>query len=263
VELMLPISVTGLNFSYLPGQPVLEEVSFEIQPGCITSILGPNGSGKTTLLKLLLGLKKPDTGCINIFEKSLDSMPLQERARRLAYVPQKHSAIFSYKAIEVVAMGRLPYAGLFCRVTGKDRDLAMQNMQKLGISHLADRSYTEISGGEQQLVLVARALTQGADILILDEPVAGLDYGNQLMLLKHLRNLAGSGITCIKTTHYPEHALWTSDYAIFLKRGRVVASGNSEKIITSEMLANIYGTAIRVIETNTGANKIRTCVPEF
>ncbi len=260
---MLPISVENLNFAYLPGKPILEQVSLSIQPGSITSILGPNGSGKTTLLKLLLGLQRPDAGMIKIFEKNIAEMSPQERAKRLAYVPQKHSAIFSYQAADVVAMGRLPYAGLFCRVSSADRQLAMQNMERLGIEHLAERSYTEISGGEQQLVLVARALTQGADILILDEPVAGLDYGNQLMLLKHLRNLAGSGITCVKTTHYPEHALWTSDYAIFLKKGRVVASGNSEEIITSEMLETIYGTKIKILETNTGANKIRTCVPEF
>lgn len=260
---MLPVSVENVNFAYLPGKPVLEQVSFSIQPGSITSILGPNGSGKTTLLKLLLGLHQAESGIIKICEKDIATLPLQERAKRLAYVPQKHSAIFSYQAADVVAMGRLPYAGLFCRVSSKDRQLAMQSMEKLGIAHLAERSYTEISGGEQQLVLIARALTQGADILILDEPVAGLDYGNQLMLLKHLRNLAGSGLTCIKTTHYPEHALWTSDYAIFLKKGRVIASGNSEEIITSEMLEMVYGTKIKVLETNTGANKIRTCVPEF
>ncbi len=260
---MLPIEVSGLEFAYQPDKPVLRQVSFSIKAGCVTSILGPNGSGKTTLLKLILGLQQPSSGTIKILGRDIGEMLPVDRARRLAYVPQQHNAMFSYRAEDVVALGRLPYTGLFCRLSDKDRDLARQNMERLGILRLADRAYTEISGGEQQLVLIARALTQGADILVLDEPVAGLDYGNQLMLLHYLRTLAGSGITCIKTTHFPEHALWTSDQAIFLKDGCLEACGDSEKIITSEMLQKVYGTGIRVLEADTGTHKIRTCVPDF
>lgn len=260
---MQPLTVENLSFAYDTGKLVLDNVSFSILPGSVTSILGPNGSGKTTLLKLLLGLQKPLTGSVKVFDRDLTSMSLTERARKLAYVPQKHSAVFSYRVADVVAMGRLPFAGIFCRVSDDDYQLAFQSMQKLGIEHLADRSYTGISGGEQQLVMVARALVQQADILILDEPVAGLDYGNQLMLLEHLRNLARSGITCIKTTHYPEHALWTSDQAVFLKAGKIVATGNSAEIINPEMLKTLYNVNVRVVETNTGAHTIRTCVPEF
>lgn len=260
---MSAIVVENLCFHYDNRKPVLDNLSFTIETGSVTSILGPNGSGKTTLLKLMLGLKKPVSGTVAIAGRPLDQIPLAERAKLLAYVPQQHSPIFSYKALDVVAMGRVPHAGIFCSLTKTDLEIARQNMARLGIEHLADRPYTEISGGEQQLVLVARALSQGAGILILDEPVAGLDYGNQLLLLKHLRNLAGSGITCIKTTHYPEHALWTSDQAIFIKNGRIAACGRSEEIINSEMLQQIYGAKINVLETNAGAYKIRTCVPEF
>ncbi|HNS09734.1 MAG TPA: ABC transporter ATP-binding protein [Candidatus Ozemobacteraceae bacterium] len=260
---MPAIAVENLCFHYDSRKPVLDSLSFTIEAGSVTSILGPNGSGKTTLLKLLLGLKQPVSGTILIAGRPIDQIPLAERAKLLAYVPQQHSPIFSYKSLDVAAMGRVPHAGIFCSLKKNDLEIARQNMARLGIEHLADRPYTEISGGEQQLVLIARALSQGAGILILDEPVAGLDYGNQLLLLKHLRNLAGSGITCIKTTHYPEHALWTSDQAIFIKNGRVAACGSSEKIINSEMLQQIYGAKINVIETNAGAYKIRTCVPEF
>ncbi len=260
---MQPISVENLSFAYKPGKTILENISFSIRSGCITSVLGPNGSGKTTLLKLLLGLNQPTSGTIRIFDRNITDMSFSERARRLAYVPQQHKAVFSYKVADIAAMGRLPHSGIFCQITAADEKIARENLEKMGILHLAECSYTEISGGEQQLVLIARALSQGADILILDEPVAGLDYGNQLLLLKHLRNLAGSGITCIKTTHYPEHALWTSDDSIFLKNGRIAACGNSNQIIDSEMLQSIYGTRINVIETNTGAHKMRTCVPEF
>ena len=260
---MLPIEVENLCFAYHQQKPILQNVSFKVQPGSVTSILGPNGSGKTTLLKLLLGLLHPDSGSIRVFGVDLQPTPLAERAIRMAYVPQQHNAAFAFRSEDVVAMGRLPYSGLFCRISSSDRQLAHENMKKLGILHLAECPYTEISGGEQQLVLLARALTQGAEILVLDEPVAGLDYGNQLLLLKHLRNLAGSGITCLKTTHYPEHALWTSGNAIFLKNGRVIASGCSAEIITSELLLDVYGTGIKVLDADTGTHKIRTCVPDF
>ncbi|NCB37478.1 MAG: ABC transporter ATP-binding protein [Erysipelotrichia bacterium] len=259
---MLPLEVENLNFAY-ETRNILENISFTIQPGTVTSILGPNGSGKTTLLKLLLGLHKPANGTIKIFGNNLNEITLVERARKMAYVPQRHNAIFSYKVRDVVAMGRLPYSGIFCHLNDADFEHAQLCMNKLGIEHLAERPYTEISGGEQQLALIARALTQEAKILVLDEPVAGLDYGNQLLLLKQLRNLARSGITCIKTTHYPEHALWTSDRAIFLKAGKIIAAGRSEEIINPEMLKILYNADIMVIETNTGAHKIRTCVPEF
>lgn len=260
---MLPVEVENLCFAYNPATPVLKNVSFTIAPGTLTSILGPNGSGKTTLLKLILGLQKRSSGRISIYGQDLDILSLKERALKMAYVPQRHNAVFSYKVIDVVAMGRLPYSGIFCRITDHDYQLANACLKRLGVDYLAERPYTAISGGEQQLALVARALVQQADILILDEPISGLDYGNQLLLLEQLRNLARSGITCIKTTHYPEHALWTSDNAIFLKDGQILAAGKAEDIINSAMLKQLYNASIKVIETNTGAHKLRTCVPEF
>lgn len=260
---MLPIAVKDLSFAYANSSPVLTDVSFVIEPGTLTSILGPNGSGKTTLLKLILGLKKPAKGKIEILGQDLAELSLKERATKMAYVPQRHNAVFSYNVIDVVALGRLPFAGIFCRINDDDYQHALESLKKLGIEHLAQRPYTAISGGEQQLALIARALVQQAEILLLDEPISGLDYGNQLMLLEQLRNLARTGITCIKTTHYPEHALWTSDNAIFLQKGKVIAAGKAVDIINSATLKQLYNVNIKVIETNTGAHKLRTCVPEF
>ncbi len=260
---MFPVTVDNLSFAYNTGTSVLRNVSCTIEPGTLTSILGPNGSGKTTLLKLILGLQKPAQGRILICGRDLAELSLKERAQKMAYVPQRHNAVFSYKVIDVVALGRLPFSGLFCRISDHDYQLARGSLERLGVGHLAERPYTAISGGEQQLALVARALVQQAEILILDEPISGLDYGNQLLLLEQLRNLARSGITCIKTTHYPEHALWTSDNAIFLKEGQIIAAGKAEEIINSAMLKKLYNANIKVIETNTGAHKLRTCVPEF
>lgn len=259
---MHPLRVENLSFSWGPHKTI-NEVSFSIEAGTVTSILGPNGSGKTTLLKLMLGFLKPLSGRVMLGDQDLASLDLTMRAKKMAYVPQRHSAVFAYRVLDVVTLGRVPYSNIFCRITDKDYQLAGECLDQLGIAHLAGRSYTEISGGEQQLVLIARALVQQAEILIMDEPVSGLDYGNQLMLLKQLRRLSQSGITCVKTTHYPEHALWTSDRAIFIRAGKILAAGNSTDIINPNNLKELYNADIRVLESDAGSHKMRTCVPVF
>lgn len=259
---MALLSAENLSFAW-GRKKVIDSVSFAIEPGTVTSILGPNGSGKTTLLRLLLGFLKPLSGKVHLGDSDLSTISLSERAKKMAYVPQRHTAVFAYRVLDVVALGRVPYANIFCRIGENDYRLAAETLEQLGISHLSERPYTEISGGEQQLVLIARALVQQADILIMDEPVSGLDYGNQLMLLRQLRRLSQAGITCIKTTHYPEHALWTSDHAIFIKQGQIVASGASSQIINSKTLKELYNADISILESNAGSHKMRACVPIF
>lgn len=260
---MYPIKVENLSFAYNEARPILKNLSFNIEEQKIVSILGPNGSGKTTLLKSLLGLLTPSEGKISIFGEPLSSLSLKERARKLAYVPQKHKAVFAYKVLEVVAMGKLPYSGVFCTTTQAHYDEAEQILEKMGLSYLKDRHYNEISGGEQQLAMICRALLQEAEILVLDEPVTGLDYGNQLMLLKKLKELSAAGVTCVMTTHYPEHALWTSTHSIFLKNGQLVAEGETENIINTDMLYELYNAQIRVLNTEINQVNIATCVPIF
>ncbi len=260
---MYPISVENLNFAYSPDTGILKNISFNIEPKTVISVLGPNGSGKTTLLKTLLGLLTPTSGKIKIFGKDLNSLSLKDRAKKLAYVPQRHRAVFAYRVLEVVAMGKLPYAGVFCNVTERHYDEAKDTLEKMGLSHLKDRHYNEISGGEQQLVMICRALLQKAEILVLDEPVTGLDYGNQLLLLKKLKELSNSGVTCIMTTHYPEHALWVSNNSIFLKKGELIAQGKTSEIINTEMLYELYGAQIEVVNTEINKSNISTCVPIF
>ncbi len=255
------LKVTDLSFSYGNESKVIDNISFKIDAGSVVSILGPNGSGKTTLLKLILGLLEPQAGIIEVFQTKLTSLSLKERAKKLAYVPQKHKAVFAYKVIDIVAMGKLPYSGVFCTTSQKDYIEAAEMLDKMNLKHLSERPYNEISGGEQQLVMICRALLQRAEILILDEPVTGLDYGNQLMLLKKLKELSQTGITCIMTTHYPEHALWTSDHSIFLKKGKIVAGGKTDNIITGEMLYKLYNVNIKIIKTSINESNISTCVP--
>ena len=260
---MIPIEIKNLSFGYDKSRLVLDNINLTFAPNTITSILGPNGSGKTTTLKLILGLMKPASGDIFIHGTNLNEIPLKERAKLMAYVPQKHNAVFDYKVIDVCAMGRAAYSGVFSSASHKDIDIAMESLEKMRIAHLSDKPYTQISGGEQQMVLIARALTQQAKILILDEPVTGLDYGNQIRLLKTLRDLANEGITCIKTTHYPEHALWTSGQAIFMKKGRVLVSGPTLDIINTENLKSIYDTEIVVLQRPIDENSVSTCIPIF
>ena len=260
---MKPIEIKNLKFGYDKNCLILDDVNLSFEPDTITSVLGPNGSGKTTMLKLILGLMTPKSGEIYILGTELKQIPLKERAKLLAYVPQKHNAVFDYKVIDVCAMGRAAYSNVFSNVSRKDIDIAMQSLEKMRIAHLADKAYTQISGGEQQMVLIARALAQQAKILILDEPVTGLDYGNQIRLLKTLRDLAQNGITCIKTTHYPEHALWTSGQAVFMRNGKVLVSGPTSQIVNSENLKKIYDTDIAVLSRPIDENSVSTCVPLF
>jgi iron complex transport system ATP-binding protein len=259
---MTPLRVENLNFSYGKNE-VIRNLSFSIESGAVTTILGPNGSGKTTLLKLLLGLFLPQNGNIYLYDRPLSDYELKERALKLAYVPQKHIPAFSFSVIDIVAMGRHPHGSIFSRTGTQDLAAAQASLERLKIQPLADRPYTEISGGEQQLVLIARALTQQTEILIMDEPVSGLDYGNQILLLQQLQSLAREGITCITTSHFPEHALWIAEHAIFLKNGSLLAAGKAREIINSENLKSLYDADIKVIETQNSQGKIKTCVPDF
>ena len=255
------IELKNLVFGYSKERQVLNDVSIEFHSDIITSVLGPNGSGKTTMLKTMLGLIRPLSGKVIIDGKDLNSISLKERAKLMAYVPQKHNAVFDYRVIDVVAMGRVSYSGIFSNTSKNDLAIAMESMEKMGIGHLAEKAYTQISGGEQQMALIARALAQQAKILILDEPVTGLDYGNQIKLLKTLKKLSEEGITCIKTTHYPEHALWTSGRAVFMRGGQVLEHGTTDDVVTSKNLKAIYDTDIAVLKRPISETTVSTCIP--
>ena len=207
----------------------------------IVALLGPNGSGKSTLLKLLLGILTPSSGCVRVRGENLRELTRRELACRLAYVPQTHREAFGYSVFDVVLMGRLPRTSFFARYGEKDRRIAGEALEKLSIGHLAGRPYTEISGGERQLTLIARALAQGADIFVMDEPTNGLDYGNQIRLLERINQLAAEGFTFIYTTHHPDHALAASDRVVMMKSGRILREGEPRYMLTPENLAELYG----------------------
>lgn len=251
------ICVEDVSFGY-SKKPVLENVSVRFGKGEIVSILGPNGSGKTTLLKLLLGLCRPAAGRVLLEGVAVSEISPKQLARRIAYVPQDHRSAFSYRVLDMVLMGRAPHKSFFYRTTADDDEAALTALERLSIAHLKDRPYTELSGGERQLTLIARALAQGADIFVMDEPVNGLDYGNQLRLLDRIAQLAGDGYTFIKTTHFPDHALRISDRVVMLKEGRIVADGPTREAVSRENLFRLYNTDVDVVGINDGR---RFCVP--
>jgi iron complex transport system ATP-binding protein len=257
MELMTILSVDHVTYGFA-RKPVLEDVTLSFNRGEVVSILGPNGSGKTTLLKLLLGLNRARSGVIRLEGRDVSRIPPRQLARRIAYVPQLHRLSFSYRVVDVVLMGRMPHKPFFFQYGARDREMALNAMERLSIAHLQDRPYTEISGGERQLTLIARAIAQGADIFIMDEPVSGLDYGNQIRLLGQIAELAQTGYTFIKTTHFPEHAIWISDRVIMLKAGRVMADGEALVVTNEENLYRLYNTPIGVVSTDEG---IRVCIP--
>ncbi len=240
-------------------RPVLHDILFTVTSGEIVSLLGPNGSGKTTLLKLLLGFYQPETGEVRLDGRPVSSYAPKALARRMAYVPQVHHPVFGYRVLDVVLMGRMPHKRYFFHYSAADEKIALDALARLNIVHLRDRSYTQVSGGERQLILIARALAQGADIFVMDEPINGLDYGNQLRLLTGIADLAEGGYTFIKTTHFPDHALWVSDRAVMLKAGRVVADGATASVVTRDNLYNLYRISVDVITLQSGRI---ICVPK-
>lgn len=219
---------------------VLDGISLSFAKGQLVSLLGPNGCGKTTLLKILLGLLVPRHGEILLAGEPIQRIPRRQYARHVAYVPQGHRTAFPYVVEDVVAMGRLPHQSPWLHRSPRRQPWVEEALAKLEIAHLRKRPYTEISGGERQLTLIARALAQGADTIIMDEPTAALDYGHQVRLLEQLARLAKDGLTCIKSTHAPEHALWVSDRVVMLQDGHVIADGHPRDEITPQILHRLY-----------------------
>ncbi len=258
MELKPLLQVEGITFGY-SRQTVLKEVSFAVQEGEVVTLLGPNGSGKSTLIKILLGLLHPVDGSVLLNGRDIRHIGTRSLARKIAYVPQIHRSSFPYRVLDVVLMGRIPYKPFFFRYSREDLAIAADALERLSISHLGERAYTEISGGERQLTLIARALAQGAKTFIMDEPATGLDYGNQLRLLEQIIQLSREGYTFIKSTHSPEHALWIADRALLIKSGALMADGSCDEIINSETLFRLYNARVNVLKLN-GA--LRVCVPQ-
>lgn len=239
------IRMRGAAFRY-GSRDVFRDLDLDVFPGEVLSILGPNGCGKTTLLRCLGGALTPCAGTVTIDGRELARMDAAERARRIGFVFQEHAASFPFPVLDVVAMGRSPHLGLFAAPSAKDIGIAVSALERLGIAHLKDRPYTEVSGGERQLVLLARTLAQEAGVILLDEPTSHLDFRNQALTLGTIASLAAQGMTLVTTSHDPNHAFLFPGRVVLMKEGRLVAVGAAPEVLTEAALSATYGIAIEV-----------------
>jgi iron complex transport system ATP-binding protein len=241
------LEVRNLAFGF-GARRVGEGVTFALAAGETLAVLGGNGAGKTTLFRTLLGLLPPQSGTIVVGGAALAALAPRERARRLAYVPQQHVPAFGFSVIEAVLMGRAARLATFARPGAADRAAAVDALARLGIGALATRPVTELSGGERQLVLVARALAQEAPVLILDEPTASLDFGNRARVLGEIDRLRGSGLAIVFSTHEPDHALAHADRALLLADGRPLALDAAERALTAENVERLYRVRVGIVD---------------
>lgn len=257
----MKIAAQNLAFGYR-GHCVGSDVTLELQSGEVLCLLGPNGSGKTTLFKTLLGLLPPQSGAVLIEGRDVRTLARDEIARQISYVPQAHGAFFPYTVRETVLMGRTAHLGLFSSPSVRDHAATAAAIERMGITHLADAVHTQISGGERQLTLIARALAQEAGLVIMDEPTASLDFGNQLRVLERIRALAAEGIGVLLSTHDPDHAFLCADRVAMLHAGRLMAIGKTTDVMTAERLQEIYGVAVTItaVPLRNGAMR-NVCLP--
>ncbi len=251
------LAVESLAFGF-PGRTVGREVSFALEAGEVMCVLGPNGGGKTTLFRTVLGLLPKHDGVIRLHDQEIERLSRNQIARRIGYVPQGHIGYFAFTVREFVLMGRTAHLGMFSTPGKHDRQVAEAALESLDIAHLADKPVTEISSGERQLALVARALAQEPKLLVLDEPTASLDFGNQVRVLQRISALAGSGISILFSSHDPDHAFLCARRALLLAQGRVLEIGPPRQVIRPDTLQRMYGVSVKVIDLGGGGH---TCLP--
>ncbi len=260
--MVMKLEVQDGEYSYEAGKILFERVSFSVQAGEILTILGPNGVGKTTLLKCTISLLKWARGKTLVDGMPLGSLSEKQIWQKIGYVPQGSGVVFAYKVLDMVLMGRTPHLGWFSLPARTDVSIARQAMETVGITHLQDRPCAEISGGEMQLVLIARALASQPEVMVLDEPESHLDLKNQLVILGVLEKLAReSGLSCIINTHYPDHALRISDKTLLLARDKSYIFGKTSDVITEETLRSFFGLDVKIVAVNTGNKLIKAIVP--
>ena len=245
------ISLRGVHFGYHgSSDAVLQDVDLEIPGGSITAILGPNGAGKTTLLHLMLGYRRPQRGCIQLAGQPQESYTRRQMSRLVGLVPQEEFITFDFRVLDYVLLGRAPYIGPLDVPGEDDVRVARQGLETTGVAHLVERSVTTLSGGERQLVAIARALAQQPRILVLDEPTAHLDLGNRSRILGILRSLHRRGATIVLTTHDPDAAAAVADTVVLMRGGRVLDAGPAEAVLTGEKLRATYDTPVQVLRVD-------------
>ncbi len=249
------LKVKNGNFSYHREMPVLKNVSFSLDKGEVMAIMGPNGIGKTTLLKCLMGILKWKSGC-----SLIDGENSGAARRQIGYVPQAHRFSFSYSVRDMVVFGRAKHMPVFALPGRKDYQISDAALEEVGIAHLADKSCNQISGGQLQLTLVARALAGQPKLLILDEPESHLDFCNQSKILRIIRRLSiEKGIACIMNTHYPNHALRIADRILLLNENKYIV-GQTSQVLTKENVQEYFGVSSTIVSADAYGREIKAFV---
>lgn len=241
------LTARALAFGYR-GRPVGRDANLTLDPGEVVCLLGPNGGGKTTLFKTLLGLLAPLAGEVALGGTDLRRLPRAAIARGVAYVPQAAVGYFPFTVRDIVLMGRTAHLSAFASPTRADREQADAALARLGIERLAAQPWTRISGGERQLALIARALAQAAPLLVMDEPTASLDFGNQTRVLGEVTKLAADGIGVLLSTHDPDHAFRCADRVVLIRDGTILAAGPVRATLTAAALHGLYGVGVRIAD---------------
>jgi iron complex transport system ATP-binding protein len=257
----MTLAARALDYGFR-GHTVGRGLGLTLSEGEVVCLLGPNGSGKSTLLRTLLGLQRRLGGEVTLDGRNLDAWEAAERARRLAYVPQGADSYFDFSLRELVEMGRTAHRGVFASPGATDREAASSALGRLGIADLAERPVSGVSGGERQLALIARALATQASHLVMDEPTASLDYGNQSRVLEEVTRLRDAGIGVLISTHHPEHAFRIADRVVLLREGRILAEGPTAATLTGDSLSALYGRPIEVARVRlSDGSEYPACAP--
>lgn len=256
------LQVEGLHFAYAGAPPLLTDVSFELLGGQTVCLLGPNGSGKTTLMRCVLGLETLAAGRVRVDGQDLAAWSPKRRAQHMAYVPQSSAVAFPFTVFDVVLMGRSAHLRFMADPDDTDRRKASQALDRLQILHLHERLFEQLSGGERQLVLLARALAQQARLLVMDEPCAALDLGHQVQVLQAMHSLVGEGYAILLSTHLPEQAFALQAQVALLAQGRLRGPAPAADMLTAAALSGLYGTPVDLLKVSSGpARGQQVCVP--
>lgn len=255
------LDVTDLSFSY-GDHRVLDGVGFHAGPGELIAVLGPNGVGKSTMFRCILGFEQGFSGRVEVDGRDARQLSRRELASAIAYIPQSSDQVFDYTVLELALMGASVRTGLLSAPSRAEEGEVMRVLAQLGIAHLANRGCGQVSGGEYQLVLLARALVQRSRILIMDEPTANLDFGNQFRVMEHVGALVREGYTVIVSVHDPNLVLGHATRVLVLEGGRMVADGAPADVMTESALSELYGIPVRRGLVDAGGCSRYVCVPE-
>lgn len=257
----MKLEIQNGSFAYADGRTILRDISLCAESGDLIAVLGANGAGKTTLLRCLLGFLKWTQGDTLLDGKPLRQIPPRTRWQKIAYVPQAKHFTSASRVEDAILLGRNSHLGVFSQPKQEDYTVVSDLMCRLGIEKLRGKSCSQISGGELQMVLIARALAAKPQILILDEPESNLDFRNQLIVLKTMSELTKSGMTCIFNTHYPDHALRHANKALMLRGDGTAIFGDTKKIVTQEQIRAAFGVETAIAEIPVQGDVLQSILP--